>query len=46
MCTTVEKPKDFCFYFNHDQYDKEVLLMRKRIEKILHKVEETKHVLK
>lgn len=46
MCTIVEKPKPCYFLFDHEQYDKEVALMRKRIEKMLHKVEETKKELK
>lgn len=46
MCTTVERPTEYYFFFDHKQYDKEVALMRKRIEKLLHKVEDTKNILK
>lgn len=39
MCVTVEKlPIDFVLFTN-DQYEKEVALMRKRMEKLLKKVE-------
>ena len=41
MCIVIEKPKENYFCFDHEQYDKEVALMRKRIEKVLHKVDET-----
>lgn len=39
MCLTVEKIQPNYFCFDHDQYDKEVALMRKRINKLLNKVE-------
>lgn len=37
---TIEKPKECFFYFDHEQYDREVALMRKRIQNLLVKVEE------
>lgn len=40
MCLTIEKPRECFFSFDHEQYDKEVALMRKRIQNLLIKVEE------
>lgn len=39
MCISVETIKPNYFCFDHEQYDKEVALMRKRMEKLLKKVE-------
>lgn len=41
MCIVIEKPKESYFCFDHRQYDIEVAVMRKRMEKLLCKVEET-----
>lgn len=46
MCTTIERQKkSFCEIYQ-EQYDKEVALMRKRIEKLINKVEQTEKILK
>lgn len=39
MCIAIEKPKNYCFSFNQQQYYLEVALMRKRIENLLNTVE-------
>lgn len=39
MCIAIEKPKQTYFCFDHEQYDAEVALMRKRIQKLMKKVE-------
>lgn len=40
MCTTaINKPEEFIFYFDKDQLDNEVKLFRKRMKKLLEKVE-------
>lgn len=41
MCITIEELQPNYFCFDHQQYDEEVALMRKRIEKIMTKVEKT-----
>lgn len=41
MCLTIEKPRECFFSFDHEQYDKEVALMRRRIQNLLNKVEES-----
>lgn len=41
MCITIEKPKKNYFSFDREQYDAELALMRKRIEKMMNKVEKT-----
>lgn len=41
MCITIEKTKTNYFSFDREQYDAELALMRKRIEKMMNKVEKT-----
>lgn len=39
MCTTVKEPKEQLFCFDTEQLDAELFLFRKRMEKLLKKVE-------
>lgn len=42
MCLTIEKPRDSFLASCQQQYDLEVALMRKRIEKLNKKIEKNK----
>ena len=46
MCFTIEKIKPSYFCFDSNLYSKEVLVLRKRIEKMNKKIEENKKILK
>jgi hypothetical protein len=46
MCISIDKIKPRYFYFSHEQYDKEVAIMKKNIEKLNRKIELSKKILK